>query len=152
MRIAWFTPFSTKSAIGKCSQGITDQLSKNCEVDLWLFETENLLDTNLKKITFDCEKITSADLQDYDLLVYNMGNYLYFHLDIYRMAQRFKGVVILHDFIMHNFFTGYYFEFEKRPEHYIMEMERFYGQSGKQIAECSLDGKCPPIWSSEEVT
>ena len=151
MKVAWFTPFSIKSAIGKYSQIITEELIKYCDVDLWLAEDNNLLATDLQIIKYTSETVNAADLANYDLLFFNIGNYLYFHKEIYEISKKFKGVVILHDFVMHHFFTGYYFECKKNPMKYVTEMERLYGESGKLIAEASISGKNLPVWETDEV-
>lgn len=151
MRIAWFTPFSTKSAIGKYSRMVTDKLIKYCEVDLWLAENENLQETKVNIIFYNKNENLAEKLSNYDLLVYNMGNYMPFHRDIYEISQEYKGVIILHDYMMHHFFLGYYLEYKKNPMKYINEMELLYGVNGKIIAEDSVQGRCMPVWETDEI-
>ncbi|MEW6418731.1 MAG: glycosyltransferase [Nitrospirota bacterium] len=151
MKIAWFTPFSTKSAIGKYSQSITNDLIKHCEVDLWLSEETNLIPTELKIFHYQPNDDLLQKLKDYDLVIYNMGNYLDFHKDIYEVSKKIKGVVILHDFVMHHFFIGYYLVHKNDTNAFLREMEILYGENGRDIATDSVNGKRTPVWDTDEV-
>jgi len=141
MKIAWFTPFSKKSAIGKYSQIATDELSRNCHVDLWISERDDLLPAKANIFHFDAGEDLTEKLRDYDLAVYNLGDFLPYHKDIYEVSKRVKGVVILHDFVMHHFFYGYYIEHLKRKDLYRCSLERLYGKNGVRMAEGVLSGK-----------
>jgi glycosyltransferase involved in cell wall biosynthesis len=90
-------------------------------------------------------------LKEYDHVVYNMGNYLSFHKDIYEVSRVIRGIVIVHDFVMHHFFTGYYFSHEKDANAYVRDMEMFYGDEGKRDAIGSLSAARRPVWESDEI-
>lgn len=151
MRIAWFTPFSIKSAIGKYSKIATDALINHCKVDLWLSEGDNLLDTDLEIVYYDQSPNILNELNQYDLIVFNLGDNFPYHGKIYEVSKKVKGIVILHDFIMHHFFTGYYFEHKKDTRQYIKQMEALYGEDGRKTAEDSFAGRRKPVWESDEV-
>lgn len=151
MKIAWFTPFSRKSAIGKYSQIATNKLIEYCDIDLWLFEDENLLETSIPAVFYNYQDDLRARLAEYDLIIYNLGDYLPYHKDIYEVSKQVEGIIILHDFIMHNFFYSYYFEYKKNQALYIKDMEKLYGGAGKKIAEKSLAGQCKPAWDIEHI-
>ena len=53
MKIAWVTPFSNKSAIGMVGREICEELSKECDIDIWAFETEDLIETSVNVIQFN---------------------------------------------------------------------------------------------------
>jgi len=152
MKIAWFTPFSKKSAIGKYSQIITDELKNYCDVDLWVPQSDDLLVSNLNIRTIFLQTELFIELTSYDLCVFNLGDHLDNHLDIYEISKKVKGVVILHDFIMHHFFLSYYLSYKNKPEEYIREMGRLYGQIGRENAVESLNGTCVPIWETDYIT
>lgn len=97
--VAWFTPFQKKSSIGQFSQAVTQQLSTQARVDLWVAETGDLLDTSLRLIPFARISRYENWLQEYDYVVYNLGNQTEDHGHIYNASQRHKGIVILHDFV-----------------------------------------------------
>lgn len=151
MKIAWFTPFSRKSGISKYSQSITNALVKNCEVDLWVAETTDLLQTELKVFHYHFNEDLPQKLKEYDFIVYNMGDHLYFHKDIYEISKKVKSIVILHDFVMHHFFVGYYLIHKMDSNAYVREMERLYGVNGRKIAIDSINGSRTTVWETEEV-
>jgi glycosyltransferase involved in cell wall biosynthesis len=147
VKIAWFTPFSRKSAIGKYSKNATECLKNDCHIDLFLFETEDLLDTTLNIVHYTKDDDLTDTLSKYDLVIYNLGDYLWFHLDIYEISKKVKGIIILHDYVMHNFFRGYYLLYKKNPEEYKKELESLYGTDTLD----PLSGKPKPIiWSAAE--
>jgi glycosyltransferase involved in cell wall biosynthesis len=151
MKIAWFTPFSTNSAIGRYSQSITNKLIDYCEVDLWSSDKSNLLPTELKIFHYQGSEDLSAKLRGYDFIIYNMGNNLAFHKDIYEVSNKVKGIVILHDYVMQHFFAAYY-QFIRNKQAYIEEMERLYGIRGRDIAIDSINNKRKPFWETDEVS
>ncbi|MFB9758265.1 glycosyltransferase family 4 protein [Ectobacillus funiculus] len=127
MRIAWFTPFSRKSAIGKYSRNATECLKNDCHIDLFLFEKKDLLNTTLNIVHYTKDDNLTDTLSKYDLVIYNLGDYLWFHLDIYEISRKVKGIIILHDYVMHNFFRGYYWIYKKNQEEYKKELASLYG-------------------------
>lgn len=150
MRIAWFTPFTRNSAIGKYSQVVTDGLSKSCEVDIWSSESDNLLSTGLKVVHYQ----PNDDLQilkNYDYIIYNIGDTVVFHKTIFDISRKIKGIVILHDLVMHHFFVMYYIHIKNDPDAYINEMAMLYGAKGRNAAVESIDKKHAPIWETDEV-
>lgn len=151
MKIAWFTPFSENSAIGRYSRSITSELIKNCDVDIWTSESDKRLhETNLKILYYNSNDDLSKRLEGYDFVIYNVGNNLEFHKDIYETSSRVKGIVILHDFIMQHFFAAYYFRLGNKQA-YVDEMERLYGIRGRDIALDSINNKRKPLWETDEV-
>jgi glycosyltransferase involved in cell wall biosynthesis len=152
MKIAWFTPFGHNSAIGKYSQSITSELKNHCEIDLWVpREEDSLLDAEVGVIPFTSDKIPTDKLKEYDCIVYNIGDHLGFHKSIYEVSKKIKGVVILHDFVMHHFFASYYMSHLKDNNTYIKEMSRLYGVEAQKSATDSLNRKCEPIWETDAV-
>jgi glycosyltransferase involved in cell wall biosynthesis len=152
MKIAWFTPFCQNSAIGKYSQCIIEELKNHSEIDLWVpGEEDDLLDAEVKVVPFKSDNFQTQRLSEYDCIVYNMGDHFGFHGNIYEVSKNVKGVVILHDFVMHHFFAAYYLSHLKDSNAYIKEMSRLYGVEGQRTAEGSLSGKGQPIWETDGV-
>ncbi|MEO8026400.1 MAG: glycosyltransferase family 4 protein [Bryobacteraceae bacterium] len=152
MKIAWVTPYSRQSSIGRRSEEIIGRLAASCEVDLWHPETADERPTVVRRRRFtQAEDKHATELADYDLIAYNMGNYLPFHGEIYKLALKSPGVIILHDFVLHHFFAAYYFEELKNPAPYRDAMTRLYGNRGRQIAEGIIAGSHTRIWESDEV-
>lgn len=153
MKIAWFTPLNRRSGISKYSVSVLSALSKKADVDVW---TENMPDNislNDELPVYDAvlndENIKR--LNHYDAVIYNMGNNLNFHHEIYQFYRKVKGVLIIHDKVMHHFFAGYFLEKLNESNKYISTMEYYYGKSGKDIAIESIKNP-PPIWETERVT
>lgn len=151
MKIAWFTPFFKKSAIGHYNQILTNELSKQISVDLWLSDNKELLSTNLKKIFYKASDELELKLSRYDLIVYNLGNYLGFHKEIYEVSQKYKGIIILHDFVLHHFFADYYLNYKKNQDDYLTDIKKYYGIKAKKTALDGIMGKRKPIWETEDV-
>lgn len=152
MKIAWFTPFSKKSAIGKYSQSIIHELVKYCDVDLFICEKGELLDTHVKVYFYNVNQDLSKILNNnYELIIYNIGDNLEFHKYIYEVSKKNKGIVILHDYVMHHFFAGYYLIDKKDVDAYIRKMKFWYGEFGESLARRSVQGQNLPIWETDEV-
>jgi len=108
MKIAWFTPFNKKSAIGKYSKLATDELSKYVSVDIFVFERDNLLETKNRTIFYTVGEDVLNKLNNYDVIVYNMGDYAPYHEKIFEILRKKRGIVIIHDTTLLGFFYGYY--------------------------------------------
>ncbi len=105
-KVAWFTPFHKKSSIGQFSQGVTQQLATQAQVNLWVAETDDLLDTSLRVVPYARLSHYADWLREYDYAVYNFGNQIEDRRHIYEACQRHKGIVILHDFVEHDAIVG----------------------------------------------
>lgn len=152
MKIAWFTPFSTKSAIGRCSAGIVEELSKFAHVDVLCFDSEQTHSTSVPVRKFATPSaVTEEILSQYDIAIYNFGNYLPFHGAIIEVSRRHPGIAILHDFVMHHLFAGYYLEHLRSAPLYVQAMERLYGVRGKKAALDSLSDTGPRVWETDDV-
>lgn len=151
MKIAWLSPFSSNSAIAKYTQIILQELSKYCEVNLFFPTCETPLETNLPQFILSKDNLFHYDWQLYELVIFNMGNYLPFHKEIYEVCKSVKGIVILHDFVMHHFFASYYLDSGK-SSNYIGDIDLFYGNEAREKAILSLEGKGEPLWESNDIT
>jgi glycosyltransferase involved in cell wall biosynthesis len=152
MRIAWFTPFGITSAIGRASKNITDQLGRRAEVHIWHPEDTKLHPSQLRLIGYSPSLDFDPSMLDgYDLAVYNLGNYLPFHRQIFEIARKAPGLVILHDFVMHHFFAAYYLEHLQDPERYRDAVVRYYGEFGARVTDDSRAGRRPWIWETDDV-
>ncbi|MFB3893955.1 MAG: glycosyltransferase family 4 protein [Phycisphaerae bacterium] len=151
MRVAWFTPFTRHSAIGRCSQVIARELARFCEVDIWAAEPHaDLLATELTVRGFGLDH-PFRQAHEYDQIVYNLGNHMGNHRDIYYACQQSPGIVVLHDFVMHHFFAGYCRWIKYNSEGYLTIMEASYGRRGRDIALATLAGERSDVWNSDEV-
>lgn len=151
MRIAWFTPLSTRSAIGEFSVHVTQELARMAEVELWTSDEPPLLDTTLPVVRYRPGSSELAALPERDALIYNMGDYLPFHEDIHAVSREYPGIVILHDRVLHHLFAGKWLMGpDGVRELYVERMCAYYGEPGGDAARLSLEGERPPVWESDE--
>lgn len=121
MRIAWFTPFSPRSAIGHYSEAIVGELRKAHDVVLFVPGDEGVESPRITPhpiITMPdlpTDEIVAC-LRGFDAVVYNLGNFPRYHLAVYETAVRHPGVVVLHDLVMRDFFLAYSCTLLARPD------------------------------------
>lgn len=145
MKLAWFTPFSKKSAIGMVSKTICEELSKTIDVTIWTHHKNDLADTSVKVIHFTPDDKYLADLKNYDFIIYNMGNFAGNHREIYDVSQKYSGVVVLHDQTMSGFWGQYFVfkEFGGDPVNgfngYVELFRKYYGTGGESDAISARD-------------
>lgn len=149
MKIAWFTPFNSKSAIAKVSKFIVENFPTEDHIDIWHAEpTEDTLPTNKKKIFYSPANNLSK-LSEYDYIIYNLGNNHIFHGPIYEVSQKFSGIVILHDYTLHIFFEELY-KLKGTPEIYLRLIDEYYGKNALLLAEKSIKGELLPTLSRSD--
>ena len=148
MKIAWFSPFYQKSAIGKFTQAVTEILNQKVKIDLWLDHENNLLPSTVNKIFYTSQDSLKKDilelLDHYDFIIYNMGNYLPYHKNIYSVLQQKPGIVIFHDYIYHHFFLELYYA--TNPDKYFELLEIYYGKKCRKG-----DGYKKNIWQENSI-
>lgn len=151
MKIAWFTPFSRNSAIGQCSSIIVQALSEFADIVVYVADTTNSAETWLPRFRQRFIQSSSMPellktLDEFDIVVYNLGDNYLLHGNIYRVFRSYPGIVILHDLVMHHFFSGYYFLDEKNPEAYIDELAFSHGETGRELGRRVIAGHAGNIW------
>lgn len=156
MKIAWFTPFSSKSAIGMVSKEICEKLSETEDIEIWTHDKSDLIDTTVKVNSFRANDNLSF-LKNFDYIVYNMGNFAGNHGDIYNVSQKYSGIVILHDQTMSGFWGQYYTfpEFGMEAEHgrlqYIELFKNNYGQAAADYAEKACNSGHYPVYDYDDM-
>ncbi len=137
MKIAWFSPLPPQpSGISEYSVAIVEELKKYSQVDLW---TEGEVDWSLfpqnivnRYDHYPYEK-TIKILGEYDAVIYNMGNNHMYHTHMFEILKRFPGIVILHDYVMHHFFLGYYQDVRQSLDSYFNMVRSYYGYDAEVI-------------------
>jgi glycosyltransferase involved in cell wall biosynthesis len=149
MKIAWFSPMDKNSGIGRYSLAAAKAIIECGEkVEIFYADNGELLPTELPRTHFSKDSSIKVLLRGFDFVVYNMGNYLPFHEDIYEVSKKLPGVVVLHDIVMHHFIIGYYRHVKKSNEAYIKKAVSLYGQ--ENLFRNSVNGKAP-VWESDNV-
>jgi glycosyltransferase involved in cell wall biosynthesis len=151
VRIAWFTPLSTRSAIGEFSVHVTAELARLAEVEIWTSDEPPYHATGLPVIGYSSDSDELDLLAQRDVIVYNMGDYLPFHGHMHAVAQSNAGVVILHDRVLHHLYAGMWLMgADQARETYVERMRAYYGRMAGDIARESLEGERRPVWESDE--
>ncbi|APC07779.1 glycosyltransferase family 4 protein [Neomoorella thermoacetica] len=153
MKIAWFSPLPPlKSGISEYSELILYHLKNYADVDLWVdgFSPHPHICRDFRVINYAQERKVLPLLKTYDAIVYNMGNNAEFHSGMYEVLQEYPGIVILHDYILHHFFAGYWINKKGRPEGYLQEVRKQYGPPVEEMARKSFR-LAKPLWETEEV-
>lgn len=114
MKIAWVTPYNTRSAIGRFSRLVAEGLS-NAGHAITIVRSEaaaELLDGSdvlpgTEVVRWD-EACYEPDFwSSCDAVVHNIGNHYLFHAGAIELLQRFPGVVIVHDYFLLDLFRGW---------------------------------------------
>jgi glycosyltransferase involved in cell wall biosynthesis len=151
MKFVWFTPFSTRSAIGRYSQLVTRELARDHEVEIWTFCKGSLLDTSVPVRTFESsDSLPISELRGADIRVYQLGNYWPFHGEILQQSFRDPGIVVLHDYSLHHLIALYFLEHLRDTEAYISMLRGGYGEPAAAEARRALQGYRSPLWETAE--
>ena len=128
MRLAWFTPLNPRSAIGRCGVGIASALAAlGHEVELWHADPGEPRPSRLPVRRFTPGPATARTLRErFDLCIYNFGNYLPYHDGIFEIAALHPGLAIVHDFVLHHFFAGWFLEKHQSPQDYFDALPALY--------------------------
>ncbi|PZE20811.1 glycosyltransferase family 4 protein [Paenibacillus xerothermodurans] len=149
MKIAYFSPFPPqKSGISDYSVYLVEALSSFAEVDLWVdgFDLSSEHITNKFRIydyVNNPEHLTL--LNNYDEIIYNIGNNPYYHSHIYDVFLKYNGVVILHEYVLYYLITGYYLDLLHDSELYLDELMMNHGDGGYAEGLRILHDSLPPL-------
>ena len=153
MRVALFTPLSpVKSGIAAHIEGLLPLMRQ--KLDVTVVTSGNYVATNplfqphsrapIPTITYDVFK-ASAD--DFDLVVYQLGNHAKIHGYMLDALGEYPGLVFLHDLCLHHAILGRWID-RGEPAQYVAEMRYNYGESGAELAQRVLSGCGEAVLSS----
>ncbi len=141
MRIAYFSPFRPASTgIADYSEEIVPHLADHVDLDLFVdgYEPSNPRIRDCFPV-YDAAEFEERHRQHpYDVPLYQMGNNAC-HLYIYRLLQKYPGVVVLHDSILHHFLSGSLLH----GEHDYAGYQEAFGEQGQSLMRRQLSG----VWS-----
>src|SRR5258708_2074964 len=103
-RIAYFSPMPPEgSGISDYSAELLEPLSKLADVDIFTHVAEPT--RHADQVVYPYEAYpTMARLHPYGLNVYAMGNHFDYHEEIFDLALREPGLVIVHDLALYDFY------------------------------------------------
>jgi glycosyltransferase involved in cell wall biosynthesis len=82
-----------------------------------------------------------------DVTLYHLGNDVDAHGWIFRLLERRRGVVVLHDFVLHHLMAGLTVG-RGDGQAYLELLEADAGLAGRLLGHGVLDGSIPPLWES----
>lgn len=144
LHLAYFSPLPPEpSGISAYSQRLLAALSQQVRLTLFTPRPEQV-DPSLKQYgPIQALDSYPENRWRYDMALYQMGN-SHYHQEIYGMALRYGGVVVLHDYGLHHFIVDYTAaEFGL----YARELSYAAGAEGWQTAVRILAGEsAPPLY------
>jgi glycosyltransferase involved in cell wall biosynthesis len=150
MKIALFTPLNpVRSGIADYNEEMLPELIKYAEIDLYIDGSyapgNRMISEQFPIHIFNADKFSP---QNYDAIIYHMGNNYSVHKYIYEAMKIFPGIVVLHDYV----FQGFYAEMlraNRNHAEYLSLLQRFYPEHGARLAQRIIDRLPYPIWESE---
>jgi glycosyltransferase involved in cell wall biosynthesis len=107
MRIGWATPFNVRSAIGKYSRMVCEELQlRGYEVDIIRTESGAELDEEALEVDLEVIDAAAADVDRYDALIVNFGNHAPYHAGMLHLFGKRAPIGIFHDMEMRDFEWG----------------------------------------------
>lgn len=159
MKIAWYTPFSMQSAIGRFSALVVEELaSTGVDVTIVRSESPTRAMRQIEARTSSCPVVWGQEfgaqpeksLADFDLVVYNMGDHYTYHEFCLDHLERVPGIVVLHDYVLHNALNGYC-QAKKNPQMtYDAVLEQECGEEAL-VAMRTLVQEQPSRWWQQEI-
>jgi len=141
MKLAYFSPLGPqRSGISDYSEELLPHLAGGADITLFVdgFHPLNRELTSRFEVR-DYRRHRSAlrELEDFDAVVYHMGNDHRYHTGILKASQQRSGIVVFHDFALQEFFLGLARE-RGDLRLYLDEVESCHGNEARQSAAESL--------------
>ena len=150
MDIALLSPLPPQqSGIADYVLHLLKGFSNNKNINITLFsngDIDNLL--NFKVIHIDA--LIENQLNDYDLIIYQLGNNIHYHQYMLTLLKQYGGIVHLHDLVLHHMIAGMNYDDELMTKDYFDIIESHYGKANKAYIENKLT-EGVAVWESKEV-
>jgi glycosyltransferase involved in cell wall biosynthesis len=143
-RIAYASPLNpAPSGISDYSEELLPFLAQYAEITVYV--AEGLKPANAELLRHMEVRPLSRIERDqrrrpYDAVVYHMGNSPV-HAPIWRAMQLVRGVLVLHEFVLHHFMLNYAAVVQGDVERYRAEAARRYGPEGERVAGLMMRGR-----------
>ena len=148
MKLAYFSPFNPQpSGISDYSEELLPYLAAHADIDLFVDGFQPANEELLERFQcFDYRRNAQVidTLQEYDAIVYHLGNDHRYHTGIVRVMRQHPGVAVFHDFALQDFFLGQARDQEDMKV-YLEELEACHGMNERRRAEQHIRrGSLPP--------
>ncbi|MFN8483591.1 MAG: glycosyltransferase family 4 protein [Anaerolineae bacterium] len=144
LRLAYFSPLTPQATgIAGYSEMLLPALARMAEVDVYVGDvTPTDPFVNRLPVFPTTEYAARRAARAYDATIYHMGNFRGYHAAIFAVMQRYPGILVLHDFLLHHFFAGLTLD-GGRPDDYPWEVGYAEGPTGMAVARAALRGERP---------
>lgn len=149
MRLAYFSPLGPqRSGISDYSEELLPHLAAGAEITLFVdgFHPLNRdLTSRFEVCDYRRQRSALGRIEDFDAVVYHMGNDHRYHVGILEAMRRRNGVVVFHDFALQDFFLGFARD-RGDLRLYLDEVEHCHGNTArKEAAEALARGGAPAM-------
>ena len=137
MKLNWFSPLlPAKTDIARYTSELLPDVCALADVTLWTTQAkwDPRLSGQIPIQRYRVDRIPWLEINAADMSIFQMGNNPEFHGDIWQVARRQPGVVVLHDTSLHHFFEGIYRRKSRDLDRYVEVMRRYYGREGAEAA------------------
>lgn len=154
MKIHWFSPLPpARTDIANYTARLAPHLTASAEVVFCHDQAET--PTDFPYPVRAIRDLSPTELNQADLNIYHLGNNADFHGAIWTTAQRHPGLVVLHDFAVHEFVCGMLNvhgnrDTARQSERYIELMAGLYSDAGYQAALAVNAGRLAPAIAAEQ--
>lgn len=132
IKLAMVTPWpNQKTGIANYVYKLIPYLTKHIDVDVFV---DNSVDKNSELLgnpygaLYPISELDNKK-DDYDEILYEIGNNSEFHMGTYEMIRKYKGISEIHDYILHPFFYHSYY-LNRKYEIYKEALINGYGKDG----------------------
>lgn len=141
MKLAYFSPLGPqRSGISDYSEELLPYLAEDADITLFVdgFQPLNReLSSRFSICDYRRQNSHLRELDQFDAVVYHMGNDHRYHSGIFKAMQHRRGVVVFHDFALQEFFLGLARE-QNDLRVYLDEVEFCHGKLARDEAAESL--------------
>ena len=141
-RIAWLSPFPPqRSGIANYSYWLITALKPYFNIDLY-YDTQAPASALQNQFDVYPLSVFPEHHQNYDEVIYHLGNHIGFHKEIYKLAWRFPATVVLHDYNLGAFM---YDAFYRQNDEYLYRQALLegYGDEGRLESQALAAGRLP---------
>ncbi len=147
MKLAYFSPLSPQhSGIADYSEELLPYLAQHAEIDLFVdgFKPTNTITEEFEVFDYQHDPAILERLNNYDAVVYHVGNDHRYHAGICDTLRKHPGVAVFHDFALQDFFIGLAQQ-NRQPAIYLDELQACHGQEERIRAARNMNrGAAPP--------
>jgi glycosyltransferase involved in cell wall biosynthesis len=110
-KIAWLSPLPPQqSGVSNYSYQLLTELRRYFEIHLYSDEP-NLAADLVENFSVHPLSLFRSEFNNYDEVIYHLGNHCEFHKNIYELAWEFPGTIVLHDYNLSGFlYNAFYLD------------------------------------------